>query len=241
MKISILALAFVLCGSILKAQTNVLDTAAVPLEYFVTHDRVEYLCKLAQLPAHISTTDDIRTILNKLEKFLQDYQPSGRYSDDVYAKESNTQALISVREGGYGIGAILIDSYGKIIAGAHNEQIQHRRSDLHGEMTLLTKFEESVESRPYMNLYVYNPGMTVFSSAEPCPMCFIRLATAGLDTRFATPGPEDGMVSRINCLPPSWQALASKRKFSQGKCSPLMMKVAHLLFFSFLLDDRGPK
>jgi len=120
-------------------------------------------------------------------------------------------------------------------------QIQRHRSDLHAEMTLLTDFEETVDSRKYMNIYIYKPGLTVFSSAEPCPMCFIRLATAGVDTKYCTPGPDDGMVTRISCLPPSWAELAYKHKFEKAISSPIMQKTAHLLFYSFYLDDRGPK
>lgn len=224
------------------AQSNsITDTTSVDPSYFITHDRAEYMNKLAALPAKISVDDNIPTILQKLEKFLSAYQPDKRYADDFYAKESNLQALMSVKEGGYGIGAVLIDSNGKIILAAHNEQIQKHRSDLHGEMTLLTRFEESPSSKPYLNMYVYKPGMTVFSSAEPCPMCFIRLASAGVDTKYSTPGPDDGMVSRVNCLPSSWRDLAAKHSFAKGNCSPIMQKLSHLLFFSFLLDGRGPK
>lgn len=46
-------------------------------------------------------------------------------------------------QGGYGIGSVLVDTDGKVIASAHNSQIQKYRSDLHTEMTLLTNFEES--------------------------------------------------------------------------------------------------
>ena len=233
----LLLLSFCLLVSISNAQNK--DT--VPVSYFITHDKAEYLKKLADLPCGINISDANNVIIDKLWKYLVAYAPQQKYSDDYYAKESNLQALIGIKEGGYGIGAVLIDPTGNIIYKAYNCQIQRHRSDLHGEMTLLTNFEESRASRKYLNIYVYKPGMTVFSSAEPCPMCFIRLASAGVDTRYCTPGPEDGMVNRVNCLPSSWQALASKHKFEKGNCSPLMQKFSHLLFYSFLLDNRGPK
>ncbi len=225
-----------------KSQSNAaLDTTSVDPQYFVTTNREELMSKLAALSPTISIKDDVPTTIQKLEVFLKAYQPDKRYPDDVYAKESNVQALKSVKEGGYGIGAVLIDSDGKIILGAHNEQIQKHRSDLHGEMTLLTKFEESPQSAPYLNSYMYKPGLTVFSSAEPCPMCFIRLASARVDTKYSTPGPDDGMVSRVSCLPGSWQRMAARRSFKKGNCSPTMQKLSHLLFYSALLDGRGPK
>jgi tRNA(Arg) A34 adenosine deaminase TadA len=214
---------------------------SVPTSYFVTHSREEYIQKLVDFNVGIRPIDSVSVIIKKLRKFLDSYQPQARYADDALAKAGNLQALKSVEEGGYGIGAVLVDANGKILTAAHNEQIQQHRSDLHGEMTLLTKFEESPQSKSFVNSYVYKPGLVVFSSAEPCPMCFIRLSIAGVATRYCTPGPDDGMVSRVNCLPAFWQQLASQQKFVQGNCSAQMQKLAHLLFFSYLLDSRGPK
>lgn len=134
------------------------------------------------MPCGIKTDDSEKVILQKLQTYLLAFQPSQTYSDDVYAKAANIQALKSVLQGGYGIGSVLVNSEGKIIAAAHNSQIQKHRSDLHAEMTLLTNFEESRQSKQYVNVYIYKPGLTVFSSAEPCPMCFIRINTTGADT-----------------------------------------------------------
>jgi tRNA(Arg) A34 adenosine deaminase TadA len=215
--------------------------AQTDLSYFVTHTREELIKKLVDLPLGIQPADPIDVILQKVETFLVAYKPDPEYSDDEYAKAANMQALKSVIQGGYGIGSVLVDQNGKIIYAAHNSQIQKERSDLHAEMTLMTRFENSHKSKRYMNLYVYKPGLTVFSSAEPCPMCFIRISTAGCDTKYCTPGPEDGMVTRISCLPLSWQEMARKQKVEIGDCSPIMQKLAHLLFYSYYLDNRGPK
>lgn len=209
-------------------------------DYFVTRDKNDLIQKLTDLPCGIKEDDPIKVIVNKLEDYLYSFQPSSEYPDDVYAREANIQALKSVKQGGYGIGSVLIDENGRIIASAHNSQIQKHRSDLHAEMTLLTDFEESHKSKKYINVYVYKPGLTVFSSAEPCPMCYIRINTTGADTRYCTPGPDDGMVSRTDYLPPAWKEMALKRKVSLGICSPVMQKISHLLFYSYLLDGRGP-
>jgi tRNA(Arg) A34 adenosine deaminase TadA len=151
------------------------------------------------------------------------------------------QALLGFKKGGYGIGAVLVDSKGKIIFRSYNSQIQRHRSDLHAEMTLLTDFEESSGSKPYLNIYLYRPGLTVYSSAEPCPMCLIRLASAGVNTKYCCPGPDDGMAGRINYLPPNWRDLSLKYPCVKDQSSPILQKLAHLMFFSFLLDNRGPK
>lgn len=223
------------------AQNNKQVSGKVDHEYFITHSREELINKLVDLPCGITPGDPIRVILQKLQTFLVNFQPSEEYSDDIYARESNLQAVKSVIQGGYGIGSVLIDQNGKIIEAAYNSQMQAHRSDLHAEMTLMTKFEDSRKSKKYMNIYVYKPGLTVFSSAEPCPMCLIRISTVGADTKYCAPGPEDGMASRIDFLPPDWKALAMKNRVSLGDCSPVMQKISHLLFYSFLLDNRGPK
>jgi len=221
-------------------QSNLTSDKADP-GYFITHNREDLIRKLIDLPCGIQADDPVKVILQKMQNYLVAFQPAEEYSDDIYAKAANIQALKSVLQGGYGIGSVLVDKDGKIIAAAHNTQIQKHRSDLHAEMTLLTNFEESRLAKKYVNIYIYRPGLTVFSSAEPCPMCFIRINTTGADTKYCTPGPDDGMVSRVDYLPPAWKEMAMKRKVSLGDCSPIMQKIAHLLFYSYLLDDRGPK
>jgi tRNA(Arg) A34 adenosine deaminase TadA len=209
--------------------------------YFVTHNREDLIKKLVDLPCGIKNDDPVKVILDKMQVYLVNFQPSAEYPDDKYAKAANLQALKSVIQGGYGIGSVLINQNGEIIAEAHNSQIQKHRSDLHAEMTLLTQFEESHKAKKYVNIYIYKPGLIIFSSAEPCPMCYIRINTTGADTKYCTPGPDDGMASRTDYLPPAWKEMALKRKVSLGDCSPVMQKFSHLLFYSYLLDNRGPK
>ena len=241
MKRALVLACFVILMFPLVAQQDNFTAKKVNRDYFITRDREELIRKLTDLPCGIKADDPVKIIFQKIEKFLVAFQPSKEYPDDIYAKAANLQALKSVKEGGYGIGSVLINQEGVIIAEAHNSQIQKHRSDLHAEMTLLTNFEESHKAKKYMNMYIYKPGLTVFSSAEPCPMCFIRINTAGADTKYCTPGPDDGMVSRTDFLPPAWKEMALKRKVSIGNCSPEMQKLAHLLFYSYLLDNRGPK
>jgi cytosine deaminase len=233
---------FLLIFTLLVIQANgQTQTDGTDRSYFITHTREELISKLVDLPCGIKADDPVPVIMNKLDVYLDNFEVLPEYEDDEYALEANRQALKSVMQGGYGIGSVLIDQDGKIIAAAHNSQIQEHRSDLHAEMTLLTKFEESHKARKYMNVYIYRPGLTVFSSAEPCPMCYIRINTTGADTKYCTPGPDDGMASRTSFLPPAWREMAEKRKVSLGDCSPVMQKISHLLFYTYLLDNRGPR
>jgi len=241
MKRSLVIVCFIILVFRVAAKQDMSSVGKVDTDYFVTHNLEDLISKLVGLSIGIKADDPVKTIFQKIEVFLTAFQPSPEFTDDIYARAANMQALKSVQQGGYGIGSVLINQEGKIIAAAHNSQIQKHRSDLHAEMTLLTDFEESRLAKKYVNIYVYKPGLIVFSSAEPCPMCYIRINTAGADTKYCTPGPDDGMVSRTDFLPPAWKEMALKRKVSIGNCSPVMQKLSHLLFYSYLLDNRGPE
>jgi len=240
MKKTLLLLLLTILISTSYAQQSAVWQSKVEQSFFVTRTRDEEIKKLVDLPCGIKSDDPVKVMMQKVQTYLLNFKTAPEYTDDVYARAANLQAVKSVLQGGYGIGSVLIDSDGKIIAESHNNQMQKHRSDLHAEMSLLTEFEESHAAKKYMNIYVYKPGLIVFSSAEPCPMCFIRINTTGCDTKYCTPGPDDGMVSRVDYLPPAWKEMAMQRKVSLGNCSPEMQKIAHLLFYSYLLDNRGP-
>ena len=191
------------------------------------------------LPCGIKVNDKVKTICDKIEKYLVSYKNDPNFPDDKFAKVANWQALKSVKMGGYGIGALIYENKsGKILHATHNSQMTKLRSDLHGEMTLLNEFEDNPKNKKYRNKYVCKEGLTIFSSAEPCPMCFIRIATVGVDTKYCTAGPDDGMTQRVQCLPPYWRDLASKHSIVKAKSSPIMQMIAHVLFYSYMLDNR---
>jgi tRNA(Arg) A34 adenosine deaminase TadA len=207
--------------------------------YITPLNKGELMQKLMTIPCGIQATDNVRTICIKLEKYLISYKNDPNFPDDKFAKAANWQALKSVKMGGYGIGALIYENKTrKIIHAAHNSQMTKLRSDLHGEMMLLNEFEDNPKNKKYRNKYVCKEGLTIFSSAEPCPMCFIRIATVGVDTKYCTAGPDDGMTSRVQCLPPYWRDLASRHSIKKGQSSPVMQMIAHVLFYSYLLDNR---
>jgi tRNA(Arg) A34 adenosine deaminase TadA len=233
-----LVLIYILSVTFISAQPRLLPVDSIPTGYFITHSKQELLQKLADLPAGIKVDDPIPAIIQKVENYIVKYQPQKEYSDDKFCKEAILQTIVGFKEGGYGIGAVLVDPNGNVIYRGHNSQIQKHRSDLHAEMTLLTGFETSRVSKPYMNGYEYKPGLVVYSSAEPCPMCFIRLASARVFTKYCCPGPDDGMANRIDCLPASWRDLVRKYPCVKAESAPVLQKIAHLMFYSYLLDNR---
>ena len=206
-------------------------------------DRASLMRQLQALPCGIRATDAKGEILRKLKTYLDSYQPNPAFAEDRYAKVAVEQALAGVMTGGYGIGAVLVDSKGTILHAAYNQQLQTGRSDLHGEMALLTEFESLPQFRKYQSKgnftgggsTIYTEQLKLYTSAEPCPMCFIRVAIAGVDTRYVTTGPDDGMNARAQCLPPFWYHLSQKHPVEAAQTAPVLRQIAHCLFYSFLL------
>lgn len=217
---------------------------AVPAEYFASPaDRDALLEKLVALPCGIDATDSKSNILDKIGLYLDGYTPNEHYADDEPARASVRWALKGVQEGGYGIGAVIAHQQEGLLHGAYNAQLQRGRSDLHGEMNLLNQFEDDPAYGKYLNQRAFTGGegtfydsaLVVVSSAEPCPMCFVRLSISGVATKYVTPGPDDGMTERVDCLPPFWAALAKQNTLARADASPVLQKLAHVLFFSYLL------
>ncbi|GAB3642184.1 nucleoside deaminase [Spirosoma arcticum] len=206
-------------------------------------NRASLMQQLEALPCGIKSVDLKADILKKLKTYLDRYQPNTAYAEDLFSKAAVEQALISVMTGGYGIGAVLVDSKGQILHRAHNQQLQTGRSDLHGEMALLTEFESLPQFKKYQSRgnftgggsTIYTEQLKLYTSAEPCPMCFVRVAIAGVDTRYVTTGPDDGMNARAQCLPPFWYQLSQKHKVEAAQTAPVLRQIAHCLFYSFLL------
>ncbi len=199
--------------------------------------------KLQRLPCGIQPTDTKVVIFKKVKSYLDGYIPNADFPEDRFAKAAVEQALKGCLSGGYGIGAVLVDSEDHILHGAYNQQLQTGRSDLHGEMALLTEFESLPQFKKYQSTgnftgggtTIYTEQLKLYTSAEPCPMCFIRVAIAGVDTRYITTGPDDGMNARAACLPPFWYQLSQKHKVEAARNAPVLRQIAHCLFFSFLL------
>jgi len=206
-------------------------------------NRASLVRQLGALPCGIRSADSKAEILQKLKLFIDRYQPNPAFAEDQYAKAAVEQALTGVMTGGYGIGAVLVDSKGQILHRAYNQQLQTGRSDLHGEMALLTEFESLPRFKKYQSKgnftgggnTMYTEQLKLYTSAEPCPMCFIRVAIAGVDTRYVTTGPDDGMNARAPCLPPFWYQLSQKHNVEAAQTAPVLRQIAHCLFYSFLL------
>jgi cytosine deaminase len=157
---------------------------------------------------------------------LLDYKFDYEYQDDKYIWITNVLALKAVDSGNFGVGCILVDCSGKIIAKGHNEVFNpYFRSDRHAEMVVMDKFEDM--NRNFTCLQ----GYTLYTSLESCPMCLVRLITSGVHKILhAALDIEGGMVHESKNLPPFWSNLGEGKIFSQALCSQEMINAANKIF-----------
>lgn len=153
------------------------------------------------------------------------FQPE--YPDDAYIWLTGVLALTSVAKGNFGVGSILVNSVGDVVIQGHNEIFNpYFRSDRHAEMVVMNRFEKAHPHESNLS------GYTLYTSLEPCPMCLVRLSTAGItNILYAAADTEGGMVHNMQSLPPFWHALARRKIFMQAQCSSELITAAEELFF----------
>ncbi|ELS04766.1 cytosine/adenosine deaminase [Xenococcus sp. PCC 7305] len=158
---------------------------------------------------------DDRKSIRYWENFLASYEPNLDLADDFFALETCKLALAAVKLGNFGVGSLIVNPQGKIVAQGHNQVFfPYFRSDRHGEMVVMNQFEEQ-----YQNISTMR-GYKLYTSLESCPMCMARLITSGCETVIHVaddlPG---GMVHLQEHLPPVWLELAQNQQFNSAQCS----------------------
>jgi tRNA(Arg) A34 adenosine deaminase TadA len=160
------------------------------------------------------------------KEFLDSYKQSLVISDDLFAWETCQLALQAVESGNFGIGSIIVDVQGEIVARGYNQVFHpYFRSDRHGEMVAMEKFEDQYREVTTMKSY------TLYTSLESCPMCMARLITSGCGKVIhIADDPLGGMVHLKNNLPPVWTELAQRQTFSKARCSVELEQAAQQIF-----------
>ncbi|HEY7329822.1 MAG TPA: nucleoside deaminase [Gemmataceae bacterium] len=158
--------------------------------------------------------------------FLANYHPQAQHPDDPNAWLTCILALEGVASDNFGVGAILLDADGQVVAQGYNQVFHpYFRSDRHAEMVVLEGWENSRPQVPWSR------GLTLFTSLEPCPMCLVRLLNADVSrVLFAAKDDPGGMVQRLNQLPPAWLEFAQGKTFTQAQCSPELADAAGQIF-----------
>ncbi len=76
------------------------------------------------------------------------------------------------------------------------------------------------------------PGeLTLYTSLEPCPMCMVRMLTAGIGRVLYLARDEMwGMTEEREKLPPTWRDLAEGKVFAAADCSSELRDASFRIF-----------
>jgi tRNA(adenine34) deaminase len=177
--------------------------------------------------------------LDEIEKKVKAHVPAKEYPDDPFILVTLQEAITAIREGNGGIGACLVKSTtGEIVERGHNRQFEpYFRSDLHAEMDLLNRYEDSVKGRRQGRGTMPTAeqrkieDLALYTSLEPCPMCLTRIINIGVKkVYFAVSDPTGGMAYKLGDLPPFWRDRASGQVFEPARCSSELRQLARRLF-----------
>lgn len=163
--------------------------------------------------------------MSELQTKLEQLQPDDRCIDDYLAINCCRLALVSVQQGCYGVGAVLADTDGNILAEGNNQVFRSGfLSSAHAEMRCLDQFENE-HPNPMVRA-----ELTLFVSLEPCPMCLSRILLSGIGAvKYLLPDPDGGMANRVKKLPPVFRNLATVQRFQQAEISDSVRQVAQQL------------
>jgi tRNA(adenine34) deaminase len=165
------------------------------------------------------------TDVSLLENQLQQLVPDDRHIDDHSALRCCQLALASIREGSYGIGAVLVEKDGQVLAEGRNAVFTEGfLSSAHAEMQCLDQFELAHPQA------TNRKELTLIVSLEPCPMCLSRTLLSGIgQVKYLVADSEGGMAKRINKLPPAFRNLATVQDYQQADISAPVQSMAQQL------------
>jgi cytosine deaminase len=128
-------------------------------------------------------------------------------------------ALQALEQGNYGVGAVLINNDGFLVAEANNQVFSEGfDSSAHAEMRVIDQLERSLNDSSLIKSGMKNSetdlerpktinrqALTLIVSLEPCPMCSCRIFASGIgQVIYMSRDKNGGMISHCNNLPPAW-------------------------------------
>ena len=94
--------------------------------------------------------------------------------DRAFMRIAMEMARRSVESGQSPFGACIVDGAGRVIARAHNEVVRNTDITAHAEIQAIRMACTALDS-------IDLSGCTIYSTCEPCPMCFAACHWARLD------------------------------------------------------------
>lgn len=178
-------------------------------------------------PNDLELSQKIQRIRDVLSQLTSDMGAiTARSPDDEHGLLACQEAIAAVEEGNYGVGCVLIDPRGEVIAKARNQVFYpYFRSAGHAEMILMDAFENCFRD------IVCLKHFTLLCTLEPCPMCISRLINSRIGTvKYVAMDDGGGMAAHLDRLPTSFRNLSRPQRFAQANASSLMREVAKEIF-----------
>lgn len=138
------------------------------------------------------------------------------------------QAIISVEENNFGVGAAIATLDGKIlITGRNHVFYPSINSSLHAEMDAITQFEQSTHYEQYKP-----EELMLITTLEPCVMCFGRiLLSPTINHIYWLSDDTYGGASCLEShLPDVFRALKNKKVLQAADCGNHLKQLAQDIF-----------
>ncbi|HEU5281055.1 MAG TPA: deaminase [Gammaproteobacteria bacterium] len=152
--------------------------------------------------------------------------------------EAVALAIKAAKLGNFGVGAVLCDTDGTMLAYGHNEVfVPYARSDAHAEMMTMDQFEKEWR---VSHSDVDITTLTLITTLEPCIMCTGRLLISAVNQiKYMSPDHNHGATSIVKHLPETYACFSDKTNFSLASdCPPELRQLAHDVFFMHPLFEK---
>ena len=187
-------------------------------------------------PNATSVTESQSELLTQLLAEYNGLEPDLRFRDEGAAMSALKCALQACRQGGYGVGAVIMDELHKIHAQGANSMYHHGyNSGAHAEMQAMDLLESKQPED------VTGP-LSLLATLEPCPMCLTRAVYAGIqEVVYIVADPNGGMVHLRDSLPPAQREFAQQMSFRIADVSEPVRRLSEKVVFElqsqFAQDD----
>ena len=142
--------------------------------------------------------------MDRLRLKVAAFTPEYQQGEDKWPFRCCQLALEALEEGNYGVGAVLVDQNGEVLAEAGNQVFSPKfDSSAHAEMRVLDEFEANYPD------YKGRESLTLYVSLEPCPMCCTRILASGIGrVEYMSSDSNGGMMSHCKNLPDAWENIS---------------------------------
>jgi tRNA(adenine34) deaminase len=127
----------------------------------------------------VTSQFDLKTLAESFKNRLSSFKAADTNEHDKFILICLHEAVAALEEGNYGVGAALIRDNVVLKLGRNQVFAPHFRSDLHAEMAVLNAYEEDVRGSALIHR-----DSILYTSVEPCVMCFARILSAGIKRVF---------------------------------------------------------